>query len=290
MTHFLQSEPWEVFQKKVGRKVMRTQKGVLVVMYPLPLSMRYAYAGGAPFEKAVFEEVKAIAAEEQAIFLKWESMAQNQDEIALLTNAGFKPAQKSLQPQQTSCVDLQKDEEALLAAMHHKTRYNIGLAERKNVSVQFYPQPSAKEKEMFLRALRETASRDKFHLHEKEYYEALCDVQGVEIACARVNGEVAAAHLLLFFADKAIYLHGGSVYAHRASMAPYFLHWESMREAKKRGCAWYDFWGIDEKKWPGLTRFKEGFGGEKVSYVGSWDYPIAHPQYALYQLRQRMRK
>ena len=71
-------------------------------------------------------------------------------------------------------------------------------------------------------------------------------------------------------------------------MAPYLLQWESMQEAKRRGAKEYDLWGVDAKKWPGLTRFKRGFGGEKISYIGSYDYIYNRFLYAGYMLKQKL--
>ena len=73
-------------------------------------------------------------------------------------------------------------------------------------------------------------------------------------------------------------------------MAPYLLHWEALKEAKKRGCQFYDFWGIDHKRWPGLTRFKNSFGGEIISYPGSFDFVISSKWYFLYQLGKLIKK
>lgn len=290
MAHFLQSPAWEQFQKKVGRKTFRTENGTLIIMHPLPARMRYAYIGGAPIDNNSIKEVKRIAAKEHAMFLKWESMEeQNEHRISLLENGNFRQVMREIQPQQTLCIDLRQDMQAILGSMHHKTRYNIRLAQRRGVQIEFHASPSIEQKEMFFNLLEETAKRDGFHLHEKNYYFSLCDMTGIELAIARVQGHVVAIHLILFFEDRVMYLHGGSSYAHRASRASYLLQWGAIQEAKQRECKAYDFWGIDEKKWPGITRFKEGFGGQKVSYIGSWDYILSKPFYVMYWLKQKIR-
>jgi lipid II:glycine glycyltransferase (peptidoglycan interpeptide bridge formation enzyme) len=67
-------------------------------------------------------------------------------------------------------------------------------------------------------------------------------------------------------------------------MAPHLLHWEIIRQAKQLGYHFYDFWGIDEKKWPGLTRFKKGFGGKIIEYPGTFDLVFNKFWYQLYRL------
>ena len=52
------------------------------------------------------------------------------------------------------------------------------------------------------------------------------------------------------------------------------LVWEAFKLAKKRGCQIFDFEGIYDERfpkagtaWKGFTKFKEGFGGEKVVFM-----------------------
>ena len=46
----------------------------------------------------------------------------------------------------------------------------------------------------------------------------------------------------------------------------------------------YDFGGVDEGCWPGLTRFKKGFGGHVVDYGGAYEYPYKQLFYSLYRV------
>ena len=61
-------------------------------------------------------------------------------------------------------------------------------------------------------------------------------------------------------------------------MPNYGLQWEVMRFARTLGCTQYDLMGIPpnsdgENKMAGLYIFKTGFGGRKVRYGGTWDFP-----------------
>jgi len=62
---------------------------------------------------------------------------------------------------------------------------------------------------------------------------------------------------------------------------PYLLQWEAIREAKRRGCKLYDFWGYTDPKaypkhpWAGPTLFKMGFGGTAYEYVKTQDLPLS---------------
>jgi len=74
-------------------------------------------------------------------------------------------------------------------------------------------------------------------------------------------------------------------------MAPYLLQWTVIKEAKKNNnYRYYDFYGIDEKKWPGVTRFKIGFGGFSVKYPGTYDLILRKRIYSLYNFLRRLKR
>ena len=115
---------------------------------------------------------------------------------------------------------------------------------------------------------------------------------------AEYESKVIAANIVVIFGNKATYLHGATSSEHREVMAPHLLQWEQIKYAKAQGCSEYDFWGIvnehtlDKRRqsWEGFTRFKRGFGGQEVNYVGYWDYPLNKPWYFLYRLVQKFRR
>ncbi len=115
---------------------------------------------------------------------------------------------------------------------------------------------------------------------------------------AEYEGKVIAANILVIFGKTATYLHGATSSEHREVMASHLLQWEQIKYAKQLGCVEYDFWGIvnehtlDKRgpSWEGFTRFKKGFGGKEVNYVGYWDYPLDKKWYFLYRLVQKFRR
>jgi lipid II:glycine glycyltransferase (peptidoglycan interpeptide bridge formation enzyme) len=179
--------------------------------------------------------------------------------------------------------------------MKQKARYNIKVAEKHGVRARISNQPE-KDFEEFWRLMQLTAKRDKIKSHPKDYYFKQLsffggDKNGVtemKLFLAEWRNKIIAANIVVFFGGRATYLHGASDYEKRHLMAPYLLQWEQIKEAKKHGCAKYDFWGIDEKKWPGVTRFKKGFGGEEVEYLGAWDYVFQPTWYKVYRLARKL--
>ena len=64
---------------------------------------------------------------------------------------------------------------------------------------------------------------------------------------------------------------------------------ETIKKAQALGYKYYDFWGIDEKKWPGVTRFKKGYGGFEVNYGDTYDLTLNKFWYTLYKLVKSFR-
>lgn len=279
---FLQSPEWEGFQKSVGRKTWRV-RGALIVKHGLPLGLNYLYCPR-PSSGELLEDAYRIAQEEGAIFLKIDSAY----ELRIPPNYKYRQA-KSLQPQKTIFVDLRNSEGDLLYAMHEKTRYNIRLAERHGIEVN---QKGTLEE--FWKLLAETAERDKFYTHERDYYGKLLAVRSKnfsnELFFVKYRGVLVAAAIINFFKppQTATYLHGASSREYKEVMAPHLLHWRIIQEAKRRGFSLYDMWGIDEKRWPGLTRFKLGFGGEIVEYPLSVDIVYRQAFYGAYNMLRKI--
>lgn len=72
-------------------------------------------------------------------------------------------------------------------------------------------------------------------------------------------------------------MYGGFDYEYRNLMGNYLVHWEIMREAKARGDEYYDLQGvplIKDENHPmyGFYRFKKGFNGQEVEFIGEYDY------------------
>jgi len=292
----------------------------LVMRHALPLGAAYAYvprgpviarggkASGSDRFASFVGALHEAARREGCVFARVElpyPQAGGPVSIPELESLGFRYA-KPLQPADTSIVDLGPGEEELLAAMHPKTRYNIRLAMKHGVEVREAAHENAhvfrQEIDGFWRLLAETSERDKFHTHPRAYYETMLDVLSpkkggglqVRLVLALYKGEPAAAALVAEYGDTMTYLHGASAASLRQYMAPYLLHWKLIAEAKARGFAKYDFWGVaptddPEHPWAGITRFKRGFGGRRESYLGAWELPISGLWYNLYRFAKRFR-
>ena len=219
----------------------------------------------------------------------------------------FKRASADIQPPCTVIVDLLPPAQDILAAMKPKWRYNIGLAEKRGVTVNSSftnANDAASGIDIFYNLLCETAKRDGIAVHSIDYYKTLFEecrnsdsgtATKIGLYTAWHEGDCLAAIVVLLRGAEATYLYGASSNNKRNLMAPYALQWKAMQDAKEAGCTRYDFFGIppnDDPDHPmaGLYRFKTGFGGNIVRRPGSWDYPLRPAVYALFSMAENLRK
>jgi len=198
-----------------------------------------------------------------------------------------------IMPTDTVILDLAPSEEEILGRMKPKTRYNIGLAERKGVRVE---EAGLAELPVFYELYGETAGRNGFAHHGIGHFEAALAVKGTPSArthllLARRDGAALAGMILAVAGHRATYLYGASANADRGSMAPYALQWAAIRLARQAGADEYDLFGCAPRPDPqhplfGLWRFKTGFGGTMIHRQGCWDYPLDVEAYEAWRMHE----
>ncbi len=274
--------------------VIRATMLILKRRLPLPLIHKcifYSPRGpvvdpeNEPYCRSIFTGVEALAREQGAIFLKIDpDIARTHETFAqILCSNGFRKNETGLnfegvQPNFVFRLDIRPSEEELLQNMHGKTRYNIRLAGRKGVTVR-----SAQNKgdlRVFYTVLVETAERDRFLIRSYDYFERIFDEMiakdWARLFLAEHEGEVIAGTLAMITGDKVWYLYGASSNRFRNLMPNYLLQWEMIRWARSRNCTLYDFRGVsgdldESNPLYGLYKFKRGFDGELVEFIGEWD-------------------
>jgi lipid II:glycine glycyltransferase (peptidoglycan interpeptide bridge formation enzyme) len=285
---FLQSFEWGEFRKRLGHKVFYLKRDwgqALIIKFKLPFKKNYLYSPRGPLlinfdQKNIgnfLKDIKELGKEEKSIFFRYEPISF--DKLKEITIEAKKV--KDFQPSKTLILDLSISETEILNEMHYKTRYNIRLAYKKGVKVRL---GDLNEVEKFLKLLKETAKRKRIKIYSEDYYYKLLSLNKdfAKLFFAEYEKKILAANIVIFFGDTVTYLFGGSSKEHRNLMAPHLLQWEIISQAKKEGYKFYDFWGIDEKKWPGVTRFKLGFGGRIITYPGTYDLVFNSFIYQLY--------
>jgi lipid II:glycine glycyltransferase (peptidoglycan interpeptide bridge formation enzyme) len=284
------------------------------------LSILYAPKGplldwtNEPLRNRVLNDLQNFAKKHGAIFLKMDPdvvlgtgipSSENdvidnagQSVMSELKRRGWRYSSDQIQFKNTVLIDLKPSEEELLARMKQKTRYNIRLAEKKDVTLRI---GTPRDLSTLYKMYAETSVRDGFVIRDEEYYKTVWQIfmtisnspvsslqsPLTEPLIAEVNNEPVAAIFVFYFAGRAYYVYGMSRNVHREKMPAYLLQWEAMRHAKAKGCSMYDLWGAPEvfdesdSMW-GVYRFKEGLGGKVVRTLGAWDYAPNPFWYKLY--------
>lgn len=324
VNHPLQSWEWGEFRKKTGVKVRRLgvfegkklKAGYQLTFHPLPLprifrgkikfTIGYFPKGPMP-DETMLKALRKIGQKENSLFIKLEpnvaspisqkgSPTSWQTVKDFLLKHGCKKG-RPLFTQYSFQLDLTKNEKALLSQMKPKTRYNVRLAEKKGVKI--IEDSTAKGFEEYLKLRATTLKRQAFFDHTEKYkwqmWRQLQPAGMAHLLKAVYQKKVLAVWVLFIFKNVLYYPYGASSNQHRELMASNLLMWETMRFGKKKNCQIFDTWGSlgpnpDPKNpWYGFHRFKIGYGGQLVEFLGSFDLVIQPALYPIYRLAETAR-
>ena len=95
------------------------------------------------------------------------------------------------------------------------------------------------------------------------------------LVVSKVGRDYHSGLLIIHSSDCANYYQTWTSQAGRLSGAHYKLVWEEILRAKSSGLKYFDLEGVFDERWPqkrwrGFTEFKRRFGGEPVSFPGSF--------------------
>lgn len=289
----------------------------LLIEHRLPLGLSYIYVPRGPVlsgnielsHEELFERfgthIREMARSRGTAFIRIEpgfTRPLAKHATAHLKRLGFVHLDMSVQPKNNLIIDLTLPDKSLQRHMRSKTRYNIKVAQKHEVVIT--SGPAEKRMDVFLPLIQETAKQQDIRIHDDKYYRAFVQViphLGEEgdlltiklkhrLYIAEYKGEPIATALIAYFGNRATYLHGGSTRAHRNVMASYLLHWTIIKDAKELGYTQYDFGGIDQVRWPGITRFKRGFAGWVEKFPGLYEMPLNPIRHKLYRMLKMVKR
>ncbi len=295
---FLQSWEWGEFQKTLHYKIVRlgvyNQSKLAAVALVIKIDSKrgsFLFVPHGPIGKItkplimqLLNYLITLARNENFSFIRISPLVEDNDSNGqLFREMGFRMAPIYMNAENSWILPLDKTEDELLAGMRKTTRYLIRKTARDGLVVT----QSIDKKKIagFLKIYKETVDRENFVAFSDRYirdeFKTFNDVGNALIFTAKHNNEVLASAIILFSASTAFYHQGAST--HSKIPAPYLLQWEAIKEAKKRGCRYYNFWGIKipgrtPKNWDGLTMFKMGFGGYEAKYIPTQDFVLS-PKY-----------
>jgi len=301
--HILQTSQWGSLKENFGWlsfRIINEDVGAQILFRKLPLGLKIAYIPKGPIGKpslSFWTQVDELCKIQKAVFLKiepdlWEGDPFDhweEDQNRFLPSV-------SIQPRQTIVLNLESTEEVWLNRMKQKTRYNIKLADKKDICIK-----ESDDIETFFKIMVSTGNRDKFGIHSKQYYTNVYnqfkDSGKVLLLIAFYLDQPLAGLISFYQGYRAWYFYGASNEIERNRMPTYLLQLHAMRWAAMNGCSEYDLWGIPDENedklekdfmartdglW-GVYRFKRGFGGEIKRYHTAYDRVYNKTFYKLYQ-------
>jgi len=317
---FLQSWNWGEFQAMMGNNSWRLgiydEKDLIAVALVIKVVARrgmFLFVPHGPVEnsllvrssegktsalKNLLEELKILAEKEKADFIRIAPVwSKNEENERIFKRIGLRDAPIHLHPELSWELDIRPKEELLLARMRKTTRYLIRQAER-NPEIEIKQTAEVEDLEAFNKLYRETVDRHHFTPFSKDYLKnellAFGPDNQIALFLGKYKGEVISSALVIFWASTGFYHQGASSLKFAKIPVSYLLQWEAIREAKKRGCSFYNFWGISpatDKKhpWFGLSQFKMGFGGYQKQYLKTRDLPLSKKYWPIF-LFEKLRK
>ena len=248
----------------------------------------------------LLEKVKEIGKKEKASFIRinplWERNQKNQ---TLLECLGFRDAPIHANAYESTWkLDISFSEDELFKNMRKTTRYLIRQAIN-NQDIAIEKSEKIDNAAIYQKLVKEVAKTQKFTPFSYEYVKNEFNVFASDNQAmwffGRYKGEIICSALIIFWQNTGFYHQAALLPKYHKIPIAYLLQWEAIKEAKKRGCDYYDFWGYINPKenpnhpWAGPTLFKMGFGGDKKEYVKTKDFPLSK-KYWLTYVFERFRK
>lgn len=243
--------------------------------------------------------LKVFAKNNQYDFIRFSPfIPDSQENRNSYKQMGFRPAPMHILAETTWLLDLSASEEELLAAMNKNHRNLIRRCEREGVKI--VKSNNVTDLEKFNQLHDETAKRHNFHRFSNKYildeFSVFASQNQASVFNATLpSGELDSSAIIMYYGNMAAYRHGASLNLNPKLPSSYLLQWEAIKEAKRQGIRWYNFWGIapegSSPKHPfyGITHFKKGFGGMQKDLLHCHDLPITK-KYWLNWLIESIRK
>lgn len=302
----LQSEQWAAFWCASDKEVVEISYGghvIFGVRTLLPVvGFHYLYVPRLPeISDGLLRAIVRAAQDHHCHWVRVDLMRQSDVDILQGMSVGALRAPHDMQPAENFIIDIDDAPEDLLGHMKAKTRYNIRLAQKKDVEVSVVRAGDHDFTESFgsfYRLVEETARRKGVRFHDKSHYAHMFTALSRDVIAlyvAKYQNEIIAANIVTFYGDTVTYLHGATGEAHRSVMAPFLLQWQAILDAKDRGCTRCDLGGYytstDDPGKQGISRFKKGFAPQVIPTVsaGSWDITISPLCYRAYQFLRKLK-
>jgi len=300
---FLQSWEWGNLQQGLGEKIFRiglfkdnelasiglvikitARRGVYLLCPHGPLFKRGIESQSLFNDWANY--LKELGKSEKADFIRLATVLPNTKESArLLKGLGFIFAPMHQHAETTWILNLDRPEEELFGQLRKTARYLIKRGEKEGVMIKRAATDQGIEE--FCRLHLQHSQKTGYEPFSKKFIQLLFKSfpsEQISLKFAFYENQIEAASVIIFYGQTAAYYLAAADTKHGKFSPAYLLQWQSILEAKAKGCASYNFWGVspdDRRQHPltGVSLFKKGFGGELKDLLHAYDYPLTKKYY-----------
>lgn len=243
--------------------------------------------------RTLTDYLKECAITEGFSFIRVASVFTSNDKhCQIFSDLGYRKSPIYIHAETMWALDLTGSEESLLQNMRKTTRYLIRKGIRDGISIAKVTSGEAINN--FWKLYKETYTREHFTPFPKSYIQSEFEAFNADKRAVFFFGDIPskfaqegisqtqAASLVLFTNSTGYYHQGASI--HTQYPVAHVLQWHSILESKRRGCRYYNFYGIYKPgrtpvSWKGLSLFKQGFGGFEVDYLPTQDLVVSKAGY-----------
>lgn len=230
----------------------------------------------------ILKKLIEIAKKEACSFVRVAPVFEDSREIEkMFSDLGLIKAPIHIHSELSWILDISPSEQELLSGMRKTTRYLINQNSKYELRVESSNNP--KDIERFYQIYKETEKRQKFMAYDLNYitkeFLAFAKNNEVLIYFSTHKKVVLSCAFIIKYGNSGFYHHGATSNKEPKIPSSYILQWEIIKDLKRHGLKYYNFWGISPEEkashpWRGLTLFKKGFGGFEKKYIPTHDFTL----------------
>ncbi|MBR2725493.1 peptidoglycan bridge formation glycyltransferase FemA/FemB family protein [Candidatus Saccharibacteria bacterium] len=299
-----QSEAWHHLQSDLGGKsFFKAEKlfQYLAILKTTPVG-NYLYcpygpvADGKSSFLASIESLKALAKENQAIFIRIEPLNEK------FVDYFPKNTKKSpdLNPKETWILDLTGNDDEFKNRLPSRLLRYHKSAQNKGITIEKSHRPG--DIKHLLKLQKSLAEKKGINTFSEKYLETELKQPFATLYLAKYQNpetnqkEIVAAGLVFDDETRRYNLQGAQSDTGRSLHATGILTIQLILDAREKGLTSFDFWGIAPEgapknhPWAGFTAFKKTFVGEEVKHAGTYDIVLNPVKYKIYQATRKINR
>lgn len=198
-------------------------------------------------------------------------------------------------PAATIMIDLTKSMDVLRSDLSRSTRTHISKAQKLWLRVET---ASLEDRDTYYNMWLQTGDTKWFAIQSRECYDALCDYlrdsKQWHLYVVRDADTIVAWAICVLVDNVYVYLYGATRRGIGHLWHAQLLHWTIMQSAKEQWFTSYDLlwcapWSLQPHHLDGVTQFKSWFGGQKIEYLGNYDFPLSNWKYEIFKCYRRIK-